>query len=140
MQLTSLTDGVGSFGYTQLSADRYAKARALADASNCLPYFAGSGFILARRYPDSVITKTVISNISMAITLVVVLLVGMISAFFVPRLPMGVPRRGFDLYSWISAFHSRELIAERRSGIDKNMDLEEIVERVGELRFRHVGN
>ncbi|KAF8811858.1 hypothetical protein BYT27DRAFT_7088513 [Phlegmacium glaucopus] len=138
--LVSFTGGHGVYGYTQLSAEFYGKARALADGSNVLPYFVGSASTLARSYPDSVVTKTVILNVGMAITLAVVLFMGLISAFFVPKLPMDAPRRGFDLYSWMSAFHSHELIAERRSGIDKDMDLEEIVARVGELRFRHVGS
>ncbi|KAF8811878.1 hypothetical protein BYT27DRAFT_7088549 [Phlegmacium glaucopus] len=138
--LVSFTGGHGANGYTQLSAEFYGKARALADGSNVLPYFVGSALTLARSYPDSVIAKIVISNVGIAITLAVVLLMGLISAFFVPKLPMDAPRRGFDLYSWMSAFHSRELIAQRNSGIDKDMDLEEIVARVGELRFRHVGS
>jgi len=92
-----------------------------------------SAFTLACRYPYSVITKT--ANGFLLSTWLSVspsqssLLMGMISAFFVPKLLMGVPRRGFDLYSWRSAFYSCELIAERKSGIDKDIELEEIVEQ-----------
>ena len=117
----------------------YAKARALADASNVLPYFAGSGLIVARRYHDQQVTSPVINNIPMCMTILAVFLMGLISALFVPRLPLNAPRRGFDLYSWFSAFYAHELVAERPAGISKDMDLRDIIDHTGELKFRHVG-
>ena len=50
LQLISFTGGDGFTGYTELSEVYYAKARALADAGNVLPYFAGSGLTVARRF------------------------------------------------------------------------------------------
>ena len=117
----------------------YAKSRALADAGNVLPYFAGSGLVVARSYQDQVVTSPVIANIPMCMTILAVLLMGLISALFVPRLPLDVPRRGFDLYSWLSAFYVRELVAEPAVGISKDMDLRDIKDHTSELRFRYVG-
>ena len=117
----------------------YAKARALADAGNVLPYFAGSGLVVARRYDDQVVTNAVINNIFMATTILAAFLMGLISALFVPRLPLDVPRRGFDLYSWFSAFYAHELVTEHPAGISKDMDLKDIKDYTGELKFRYVG-
>ena len=117
----------------------YAKARALADASNVLPYFAGSGLLVARRYHDQVVTSAVISNGLMCMTILAAFVMGLISALFVPRLPLDVPRRGFDLYSWLSAFYAHELVAERPAGISKDMDLRDIMDHTSELKFRYVG-
>ena len=117
----------------------YAKSRALADAGNVLPYFAGSGLVVARSYQDQVVTSPVIANIPMCMTILAVLLMGLISALFVPRLPLDVPRRGFDLYSWLSAFYVHELVAERPAEISKDMDLRDIKDHTSELRFRYVG-
>jgi hypothetical protein len=116
----------------------YAKARALADASNVLPYFAGSGLTVARRYQDQVVTSASINLPLMVSTMFTVFLMGLISALFVPRLPLDVPRRGFDLYSWFSAFYAHELVAERRGGIIKNMELEHIIDQTAELKLRYV--
>ena len=138
-QLISFTDGDGPFGYTELSDVYYAKARALADANNVLPYFSGSGLVVAHLYGDQVVTNVAINNIFMCTTILAVFLMGLISALFVPRLPLDVPRRGFDLYSWLSAFYGHELVAERPAGISKDMDLRDIVDQTSELKFRYVG-
>ena len=137
-QLVSFTSGDGAFGYTELSEVYYAKARALADAGNVLPYFAGSGLVVARRYDDQVITYPAINIVFMCMTILPAFLMGLISALFVPRLPLDVPRRGFDLYSWLSAFHAHELVAEHPTGISKDMDLRDIKDYTSELKFRHV--
>jgi len=138
-QLISFTGGDGRYGYTELSDAYYAKARALADASNVLPYFAGSGLVVARRYDDQVVTNPVINNILVWMTILAVFIMGLISALFVPRLPLEVPRRGFDLYSWFSAFYAHELVAERPAGISKDMGLGDIIDHTSELKFRYVG-
>ena len=117
----------------------YAKARALADAGNVLPYFVGSGPVVARRYRDQVATSAVIDSAIMVPTILAAFFMGLVSALFVPRLPLDVPRRGFDLYSWLSAFYANELVAERPAGISKDMDLRDIIDHTSELKFRYVG-
>ncbi|KAG5639156.1 hypothetical protein H0H81_006415 [Sphagnurus paluster] len=138
-QVVSFTDGKGALGYTQLSAERFAQVRGLADASNILPYFSGSGKILARRYDDLALSSASINPLPTGIYLGFILIIGLLAGFFVPKLPMDVPRRGFELYTWMAAFHADELVGEGRStGIARNMELDEIAERLGDLKFRYV--
>ena len=115
----------------------YAKARALADAGNVLPYFAGSGLVVARSYQDQVVTSPVINVIPACMTILAVLLMGLVSALFIPRLPLDVPRRGFDLYSWLSAFYAHELVPEHPPAISKDMDLKDIIDHTSDLKFRY---
>jgi len=70
---------------------------------------------------------------------VMVFMMGMLAAFFVPKLPLETPRRGFDLYSWMTAFYAHELVAERSSAISKGFTLEEIEDRLGDVKFQYVG-
>ena len=136
-QLISFTSGNGPYGYTALSEVYYAKARALADAGNVLPYFAGSGLVVARSYQDQVVTSPVINVIPACMTILAVLLMGLVSALFIPRLPLDVPRRGFDLYSWLSAFYAHELVPEYPPAINKDMDLKDIIDHTSDLKFRY---
>ena len=138
MQLISFTDGQGPFGYTELSESYYANSRALADAGNLLPYFAGSGWSFAHRYDDKEVSSVTIILVNFAALIVIVLLFGLLSAFFVPRLPLDMPRRGFDLYSWMTAFAAQELVPDRKSRIGKLMELDEIMEDASDLKFRYV--
>ncbi|PPQ70480.1 hypothetical protein CVT24_013287 [Panaeolus cyanescens] len=137
--IVAYTDGVGISGYSEFSVEKYEQARSLADARNALPYFAGTGRLLARRYTDKVVTRSEINNPFMAVALGSVLLLGLISGFFVPRLPFGQPRRGFDLYSWMTAFYAQELTSDKPNGIYKNMDLKDIVKTNSNIRLRYTG-
>lgn len=136
-QIVSYTDGQGPAGYTELSASHFAQARALADASNLLPYFAGTGASLARCYPDRVLSSASVHPVLMITALGCVLVIGLICGFFVPKLPLDVPKRGFDLYSWLAAFQADELVGDRMSGLPKNLELREIQSQLGDLKFRY---
>ncbi|KAJ6543867.1 hypothetical protein B0H19DRAFT_1168706 [Mycena capillaripes] len=138
--VVSFTGGQGPKGYLELSADFFAQARAMADASNVLTYFAGSGQTVARCYPDSVLSQTTIKTLDAIIVIGAVLLLGVCAGLFVPRLPMSVPRRGFELYSWMAAFHSHELVLDQidhSEGMVKRMELRDIQTHLGELKFRY---
>lgn len=77
----------------------------------------------------------------MSIYLLLVLFLGLVAALFVPKLPLDVPHRGFELYSWMAAFHADELVGEQpNSGITRNMPLGDIADQMGDLRFRYVNN
>ncbi|KAF9004740.1 hypothetical protein BDQ17DRAFT_1354599 [Cyathus striatus] len=131
--------GEGATGYTVLSEDLFATSRAMADASNVLPYFVGSGDSLARRYSDRVLSTADIEPVQMIVVLIIVLFMGVLAALFVPKLPLAVPRRGFELYSWMAAFYADELVGERPAiGMGRNMEIQEITELVGNLKFRYV--
>ncbi|TFK43069.1 hypothetical protein BDQ12DRAFT_596142 [Crucibulum laeve] len=137
--IVSFSGGIGPLGYTQLSTELFAKARALADSSNVLPYFVGTGDSLARRYSDRVLSSAEIEHVLMAIALAVVLILGLTAALFVPKLPLGTPRRGFEIYSWLAAFYADELVSEKPTvGIGRKMDLDDIVDHVGNLKFKYV--
>lgn len=140
LQLVSFTDGSGLYGYTNLTAENYSTARALADASNVLPYLVGTGKLVAQQYADKVISAAFIDVIQLAIVLGIVFAMGVISAIFLPRLPLDVPHRGFGLYSWLSAFYADELqpAPDSRVEISKRMELKDIVQYTSELRFRFV--
>ncbi|KAJ7727962.1 hypothetical protein B0H16DRAFT_1894322 [Mycena metata] len=138
--LVSFTGGQGPKGYVELSATYFAQARALADASNVLSYFAGSGQTVARSYADSVLSKTRINTVECLVVLGIVLVLGVLAGLFVPRLPMSVPRRGFGLYSWMAAFHSHELVLDQidqSEAMVKQMELSSIKKYLGDLRFRY---
>ncbi|KAF8075860.1 hypothetical protein FPV67DRAFT_386387 [Lyophyllum atratum] len=137
--VVSYTDGKGPLGYTELSEIYFAQARGLADASNVLPYFVGSGKTVARRYHDQVSSSASVIPLYMGIYLAFILVIGLVAGFFVPKLPLDVPHRGFEVYSWIAAFHADELIGVGRNvPISRNMELDEIEQRMGDLRFRYV--
>lgn len=118
-----------------MEAGIFAQARGLADASNALPYFTGSGRLVARVYPDQTLTNAYIDNPKMISLLTFVLLLGLVAGLFVPRLPLQVPKRGFELYSWLAAFHGDEVVSDYK--VRKNMSLEEIEASMGDLKFRY---
>jgi hypothetical protein len=61
------------------------------------------------------------------------------ASLFVPKLPLSVPRRGFELYSWVAAFHGDELVGAKNSiGIEKKMELKDIEQQIGDLKIRYV--
>ncbi|KAG6816866.1 hypothetical protein H0H87_002187 [Tephrocybe sp. NHM501043] len=139
LKVVSYADGKGPLGYTELSAPYFAQARGLADASNMLPYFAGTGEILARRYSDRIISDTTLNPLFMSVYLAIIFLLGLLAGLFVPKLPLDIPHRGFEMYSWMAAFYADELIEIGRiSGIQKKMELEEIAEQMGDLKFRYM--
>lgn len=152
----SYTTGNGPYGYTSLSTSLYAKAKAVADANNMLPYFAGTGDLVARAYPDRVVAFASIQPVYMVVTLIALLILGTVAALSVPRLPMNAPRRGFELYSWVAAFYADELVGcgkgepampgeQVQAGlgqvglpIGRRMEIEEIQQHIGDVRFRYV--
>ncbi|KAG5651680.1 hypothetical protein H0H81_007841 [Sphagnurus paluster] len=139
IKMISFTDGEGPLGYTELSPALFAQARGLADGSNILPYFAGSGKTLARRYNDRVLSSASINPRHMAVYLTLILVLGLGAGFFVPKLPLNVPHRGFEVYSWMAAFHAEELIGESKTtGISRNLEIDEIAQQMGDLKFRYV--
>ncbi|EKM82111.1 hypothetical protein AGABI1DRAFT_70724 [Agaricus bisporus var. burnettii JB137-S8] len=141
------TDGKGAFNYTSLSAPLFERFKARADATHLLPYMVGSGKIAVRSYPDRVLAFSTILNIPLIAILISFLALGVFAALFVPRLPKNMPRRGFDLYSWLAAFYADELVIAGKPGgngglpvlpIGRKMDVEDIEQHIGEVRFRYV--
>ncbi|KAJ8488594.1 hypothetical protein ONZ45_g13895 [Pleurotus djamor] len=139
LALAYSASGEGPNGYTELSPTSFAQARSQLDASNLVAFFSGTGDIVGRSYPDQVLSSARILTVPMVIVLVVVLIFGVVAGMFVPRLPLGVPRRDFELYSWVAAFHGDRVAEEmNKAGIHKNMELSEVEKRMGNLKFRYV--
>ncbi|KLO16744.1 hypothetical protein SCHPADRAFT_198455 [Schizopora paradoxa] len=138
--MVSFSGGSGASGYKSLSASQYATARATADATNVLPYLAGSKQIVGRRYQDLVFATASVNDTFAVITLGVIFVVGIISASCVPRLPLGVPRRGFDLLSWLSVLYGDNLSAQlpidmRKGGLGEKVDTMTTKGRIGNVRL-----
>ncbi|KAJ8469557.1 hypothetical protein ONZ45_g16854 [Pleurotus djamor] len=135
--LTSFTTGSGPDGYTELSEEWFADARARADASNILAHLVGTGDLVARSYSDSVLSSASLNYIYMGVFSGVVLVLGLLASLFVPKLPLGVPKRGFELYSWVAALYGDDVAtAIRSTGIGKNMELNELERRLGDVKLR----
>jgi hypothetical protein len=97
---------------------------------------------VARKYQDLVLSDASINTPAMVIYLMLVLLVGLIAGLFVLRLPLGMPRRGFEVYTWMVAFQAGELVGESNEDGDekkalRNMELHEIERAMGGLKFRY---
>ena len=97
---------------------------------------------MARKYQDIVVSDASINTPAMLGYLAFVLLVGLIAGLFVPRLPLGMPRRGFEMYTWMAAFQAGDLVAEidEHAGekeVSKNMELDEIESAMGDLKVKY---
>ncbi|KAK0467718.1 uncharacterized protein EV420DRAFT_1742822 [Desarmillaria tabescens] len=112
--LISFTNGTGPYGYTELSGELFAQARARADATNDLPIHL------------HVNTPTLYLPTP-----------GSTLCFFVPTLPFHVPRRGFDIYSWLAAFRANELIGTDTKSIRKGMETKEMAKLMGDSRISY---
>ncbi|KAG8714159.1 hypothetical protein FRC08_012299 [Ceratobasidium sp. 394] len=134
--LVSFTNGSGPLGYTKLDAARVANALAKSDSQHLLPYLAGSQPIVARSYPDKTVAYTKTSRVSLAILLLMMLLLGYILAIFVPRLPLGLPRRDFGVFSWLAAIEG-DAIVGIPTGVGRYEHLDEIRRRGKDVKVRY---
>ena len=94
-------------GYTELSPDRFAMVRARIGAANTLPYFAGSGPVVAQSYADETLAYTTFKQWQLISLPIIVWILGVIGELFVPTLPLNIPRREYGIYSWLALFISQ---------------------------------
>lgn len=145
MQAVSFTDGEGPSGYTKLSPSKFAQARAQADATNVLPFLAGSGVIAARVYPTLLLCSTAIDLTLMVVVNISVFVVGLVACICVPRLPLGVPRRGFDLLSWLAVLYEDNVVGQlpflpgKHTGSSSRLksSLENIEDKFGDISLKY---
>jgi len=83
-------------------------------AVNVLPYLAGSGFVVAQSYEDETLAYTTYELWQLIGLSVLIWILGVVGELFVPRLPLGIPRREFGIYSWLALFRS-QVWAQSRS-------------------------
>ncbi|CAE6420807.1 unnamed protein product [Rhizoctonia solani] len=96
--------------YTKLVAAELQDVLGDVDSQHLLPYLVGSQPIVAHLYPDETLAYTKVYLVWLIVTLIVVLVLGFIVAIFVPRLPLGLPRRDFGVFSWIAAIEGDSLV------------------------------
>ena len=94
-QAISWTGSFGPKNYTSLSAIYLQTGLGNADASQFLPYLTGSQHVVAYQYTEEVLAYATVLPVPTVLTLLTVLLLGFVSAFLVPRLPLNIPRRDF---------------------------------------------
>jgi hypothetical protein len=149
--VVSFTSGSGPNGYSRLSPSHLGASLGQADAVGLLPYLVGSQPIVAIAYRDRTLAFAQASPKFLIPFLVAVLIVGFIATFFVPKLPFGLPRRDFGVYSWLAAIDVEELkkiLDDRRDGLvgdvplnekerREKMCLEEMAGKFGDIRLRY---
>lgn len=135
----SWTDGYGPEGYTLLSAERLQASLGKADAAQFLPYLTGSQPVVAYHYTENGVAHAKLLPVPTVLTLTTLWLVGCFCAFFVPRLPLGVPRRDFSLFTWIATFEGDGILQAvvDHKGLRRHMDLEELRQQIGEQKVRY---
>ncbi|KAG8816683.1 hypothetical protein FRC17_000217 [Serendipita sp. 399] len=134
----SWTGQTGPRNYTTLSIKDLQIGLGMADASQLLPYMVGSRPVLAYRYGDITLASASIFTRATFATLAFILALGCVATIFVPRLPLGIPRRDFSVFTWLAAFEGDELLNQTvRRGVDRNMDLEEMHERFGDYAVKY---
>ncbi|QRV98443.1 exonuclease [Ceratobasidium sp. AG-Ba] len=129
----SFTSGEGPQGYTKLDPARVARALVALDYQYMLPYMAGSQPVVARVYPDHTVAYIRVSQKWLALLLFVILLLGYVSAIFVPRLPLGVPRRDFSVFSWVAALQGDDIISIP-NGVRRHEHIDELRRRARDVK------
>lgn len=139
-QLVSFTNGSGPNGYTELSAVSLASTRALADATNVLPFLAGSGPLAARFYPSSQKAHVHVNKYWSGLVIGLHLLLGFVICCTVPRLPDSVPHRGFDFLTYCAILFGDELTIQNFAelGVLKPNDtVEEVEQKIGKVKVAY---
>ncbi|CAG7848432.1 SubName: Full=Uncharacterized protein {ECO:0000313/EMBL:CCA71241.1} [Serendipita indica DSM 11827] len=134
----SWTGNSGPNNYTSLSVKDLQTSLGRADAAQMLPYLIGSKKVLGFRYDNEILAKATIFAGPTVATLGVIVFVGLLAAFSVPRLPLGIPRRDFSIFTWLAAFEGDDLVHNVvKQGVDRNMDLDELHRRYGSYKIRY---
>lgn len=107
---------------------------AAGDASNLLPYLVGSAPILAHKYTDKTVAFTSIHVELLLPFIGVVLAFGVIGVFFVPTLPLGLPRRDFGAVSIVTL--RGEGLPWRTDPSWEDEDLDALQKKLGASKLR----
>lgn len=115
----------------------------MADATNVLPFLAGTGAVVARLYPSHIISVASVDTVPMVIANVAILILGLIAGLCVPRLPLAVPRRGFDLMSWLAVLYGDNVVGQlpilpgSHSSLNQRVAVEDVDRRLGDVRIKY---
>jgi len=135
-----LTTGSGTQGYTTLTPANLEATTASIHASNLLPYLTGSAPLLAYGYPNQTLAYTHVEGWWLFAMLLLVLLLGYAAAFFVPSLPLGMPRRDFGILSLLTLESGDELpmpVKKSGSAWAKDADLGDLKRRLEGVKVRY---
>jgi hypothetical protein len=135
--VVAFSGGDGPQGYTRITPSSVSAVLGRADAVQLLPYLAGSQPVLAFSYPDDIVAYCTVGWLILTATLSFTLIEGFVAAFFIPRLPLGIPRRDFGLFSWI-AEGERLMDPEkaRRGSLYDRKHLDEVKGEIGSKKIR----
>jgi len=133
--LIDFTGGSGAYDYTKISPERVASIIGAWDSARALPYLVGSARVLAHAYDDVILSFGSIHLAFLGSILGGTLLVGIAAGIFIPRLPRGVPRRDFGVFSSISVARDA-LKADDAGDPIATLSLSKIRAKVGEASIQ----
>lgn len=134
--VVSFTGGTEPSEYTKLKSLELQDVLGDTDAQHLLPYLVGSQRIVAHTYLDKTVAYAKVYLVGLIISLIGVLLLGFIVAIFVPRLPLGLPRRDFGVFSWLAAIEGDGLV-NLPAGIGRHERLEELQRKARDVPVRY---
>lgn len=108
--VVSFTGNTEPDKYTKLRSPDLQDVLGDVDSQHLLPYLVGSQPIVAHLYPDKTVAYTKVFVVWLIGSLIGVLILGFVVAIFVPRLPLGLPRRDFGIFSWLAAIEGDSLV------------------------------
>ncbi|KAF8607475.1 hypothetical protein BDV93DRAFT_519523 [Ceratobasidium sp. AG-I] len=135
--VVSFTGGTEPSGYTKLNSWELQDVLGDVDSQHLLPYLVGSQEIVAHTYPDKTVAHAKVYLVWLIVSLVVVLLLGFAVAIFVPRLPLGLPRRSFGVISWLAAIEGDELVNLPMGSVGRHERLEDLQRKAKNVPVRY---
>ena len=105
----SWTDGTSPDHFTIISAQFFEKFRGVSAAETILPFLSGSQQVAARSFERKQVAFAHILTIPLAITIVLLGVLGIIGCVFVPSLPTGVPQQDFSAATWMTVINGDNL-------------------------------
>ena len=107
-----MTYGTGPTGFTSILSKRYTTFRGVTTSLSVLPLLAGSAPLLVRSFVG-ITLATARVTLLFYMSLISIFMLGFATIVYVPKMPRGMPGRGFGCYSWAAVFLGDGLILER---------------------------
>ncbi|KAG8722000.1 hypothetical protein FRC08_008096 [Ceratobasidium sp. 394] len=134
--VVSFSNGTEPNGYSFIKSDELEDVLGDVDSQHLLPYLVGSQAIVGHKYPDKTVAYVKVYLVWLIIALLVVLILGFVVAIFVPRLPLGLPRRDFGVFSWLAAIEGDSLV-NLPMGVGRLERLEELQRKAKNVPVRY---
>ncbi|KAG9078966.1 hypothetical protein FRC06_008026 [Ceratobasidium sp. 370] len=134
--VVSFAGGTEPDGYSYIKSAELEDVLGDVDSQHLLPYLVGSQAIVGHLYPDKTVAYVKVFIVWLIVALLVVLTLGFVVAIFVPRLPLGLPRRDFGVFSWLAAIEGDSLV-NLPMGIGRLERLEELQRKAKDVPVRY---